>query len=290
MANTFQVDNTKIAEIISLLTAVYNTPDEQQYLRAKNLLATAAAGQATLNVVRGDKLREEPPEFYSTGLPWLDTWMGGGVRKSEVIIVGGIPFIGKTHLLAWLGGRLLLEGAKVVHFNGEDVISDIRDIYRQAVGKKAMNRLWLVDMLDYNFTVQQVEDVIDQLERAKSKPDVIVLDHLDVMRSSARTGADWEDATSVIRETKILSKRQDVISIVGSQLHEKTSERKGMRRFYRATIGKQANADIIFMVDDVIDNEYYISREKARARKVNLLTKEKVLEVDWNKMSVEDVT
>ena len=286
----FKVDGNKVAEAISLLTAVYNNPDEKLYTKAKNLLATAAQSNNRVVAQRADKLSTQEVDFYSTGEDWLDDWIGGGVRKQEVALIGGIPYIGKTHWLVWLGSRLLRQGATVAHYNGEDIITDVQDYYLQAAGKKAMKNLWLVDMQDYHFSAQQSEETIEDLNKQKHKPDVVVVDHVDIMQSSNRSHADWEDATGVIRELKILSKRQDLIIIAGSQLHEKSRERRGMRRFYRASIGKQANADIILMVEDVMDNEYNIVREKARGRKVKNDTKAKVFEVDWDKMTVEDVT
>jgi len=135
-----------------------------------------------------------------------------------------------------------------------------------------------------------VEQIIEQLAKEGNKPDIVVLDHVDIMGSSLFSRADWEDATGVVREVKVMAGRQDVMVFAASQLHEKSRERKGMARFYRAKIGKSSNADIILMVDDVAGNEYRMSRQKAKGRDLSSDSSEKTLDVDWSRMTVEDIT
>lgn len=284
----FKVNADSIAQAISLLTTVYNNPDEKTYLKAKALIDKAAQLKSYTVPVRADKITKQQVEYYESDTGWLDEWLGGGVRRQEVLLVGGIPYSGKTHMLVWLAARY--PGAKIAHFYSEDLQDDVKRYYTRALGKGALKHVWLVDMQDYAFTTRMVEQVIEQLAKEGDKPDIVVLDHVDIMQSSLFARADWEDATGVIREIKVLAKRQDIIILAASQLHEKSRDRKGMARFYRAKIGKSANADIILMVEDVDGSEYNMRRVKAKGRDLSMETAEKVLDVDWRKMSVQDVS
>src|SRR3990172_8204149 len=284
----FKVSNEKIAQAISLLTNVYNNPDEKTFIKAKTLIEQAAQFKSYTVPVRADKVKKEAMEFYQSDTPWLDEWIGGGVRRKEVVLIGGIPYSGKTHLLIWLAARYA--EAKIAHFYGEDLQGDVKRYYERAGGKQFLKNAWLVGMQDYAFTAKMVEQIIEQLAKEGNKPDIVVLDHVDIMGSSLFSRADWEDATGVVREVKVMAGRQDVMVFAASQLHEKSRERKGMARFYRAKIGKSSNADIILMVDDVAGNEYRMSRQKAKGRDLSSDSSEKTLDVDWSRMTVEDIT
>lgn len=286
MTTDFKVDGDKIAKAIALLTSVYNNPSEAEFAKAKALIDGAAETRAFINPVRADTVKKVEATYYESDTKWLDTWFGGGPRRQEVILVGGIPYSGKTHFLVWLAARY--PGAKILHCYGEDLEEDVHRYYERAGGLQLLQNVWLVDVQDYAFSVQTVEQVVIQQEKAGIKPDIVVLDHIDIMRSVMPSGGDWQDATNVVREVKTFSKRQNVITIAGSQLHPKTREVRGMQRFYRAKIGKSSNADIILMVDSVEDNEYRMRREKAKGRDLSYDTAEKILRVDWGKMKVEE--
>lgn len=284
----FKVDNSKIAEAISLLTAVYNSPDEKTFTKARTLIENAARAKTMVVPIRADQIQEQKFTHYESDTPWLDEWFGGGPRRQEVILIGGIPYIGKTHFAIWLTARY--PGAKIAYLHGEDLSGDMKKFYKRAGGKALMKNVWLANVLDYAFTVQTAEHVVNLLAREGNKPDIVVFDNLDIMRSSLFTRSDWEDATGVIREVKVFAGRNDVIAIALSQLHEKSSERKGMGRFYRAKISKMAGADIIIMVDDVQGTEYRMKRTKAKGRDLSADTEDKILDVDWKRMIVEDIT
>jgi len=287
----FQVDQQKIADAISLLTTVYNVPNEKQYHQALDLVERAALSDSKILPVRADLVKPGQSVFYASGVKWLDEWMGGGVRKKEVIFIGAMPYTGKTHLAAWWAGNYGLQGANIAHFYAEDLEEDVRDYYQAVGGKALLKKVWLINMQDYVFTVQQAGDVLHKLSKDGTKIDVAVFDHMDVMHHSGPAiGGDWQDAAGVAREIKVLTGREDVIGIALSQAHEKSKEQKGIGRFYRAKIGKSGNADIIVILDSVVDDEYHLSREKARGRRVTQATKQKVLQIDWDKLEILDIT
>jgi nucleoside-triphosphatase THEP1 len=260
----FSVDNGKIAEAISLLTSVYNTPNEKIFAKAKALVEGAARTHNYIIPVRADKV------------------------KKEEIVIGGSPFSGKTHLAVWLSCRY--PGKTVAYFFREDATSDMQKYYRIAGGFKKLSQVWLIKVKDYVFTAQTVEQGIETLAKAGNKPDIVVIDHLDIMQSVFRARADWEDASTVINESKVMAERQEVLAIVLSQLNERTREVKGTGRFYRAKTAKAMTPDFIFFIDDVQGEEYRVSRLKWKGRDLSPDTSSKVLLANWSTMQISDVT
>lgn len=285
MADEFKVDNAKIAKAISLLTTVYNEPSEQTYLKAKQLIDSAAEIKSDIQAVRADTIEKVPIVFYESKTLWLDQWIVG-VRRGELILVGGWPFSGKSHFMTWLSSQY--PGAKVIHFFGEDLPQDMLAYYEKSQNGDLQNT-WLVDMSKASFTVPTVHGVIKQQEKAGVKPDIVILDHIDDMHSTV-AGNDWLDAVTVVKEVKTLARDEDVLIIAGSLAYPKTNDRGGMGRFYRAPVAKAGKADIVFMFDKYDHGELYVTREKAKGRDVSWDNAKKTLKVDWSRMTIEDGT
>jgi hypothetical protein len=154
-------------------------------------------------------------------------------------------------------------------------------------------RVWMwPDQLrqDVRFGTREVEEAIERMRSAGNMPDVVIIDHVDLMKGTNSQKSDWEAVSDIMVELKMLAKRLNIIIITASQANF-SKEIKGMERFYRSKVGKAANSDIIFMIDDVIDKEYFITLSKARGRKrIPTEERQKVLLVDWETMSMKDIT
>lgn len=285
MADIFRADNPKIAKAIGLLTKLYNEPDEQTYLRARQLINDAAEVKSDVQAVRADMVERVEISFYDSKTPWLDQWIVG-VRRGDLILVGGWPFSGKTHLMVWLDSQY--PGAKTAHFFVEDHPQDMLRYYEKSRDKELLKDVWLVDMKESAFTIAAVDRVVQQQKAAGVKPDIVVLDHLDVMHSVGSAGNDWLDAAGVVREVKAFARREDVIVIAGSMAYPKTNDRMGMGRFYRAPMAKAHISDVVFMIDKVEHGDYYVTREKAKGRDITWDNAKKILKVNWSSMIIED--
>lgn len=287
MGEDFKVDNTKVAKAVGLLTKLYNEPNEQTYIRARQLVDEAAEIKSDIQAVRADTIEKTKPEFYDSVTPWLDKWIVGA-RRGELIVVGGWPFSGKTHLMIWLNSQY--PGAKVAHFYDDDLPVDTLLAY-DVIRKGVLEDVWLVNMMGVSFTIAAVDRVVQQQKAAGVKPDIVVLDHLDDMHSiAAAGGSDWLDAVNVVKEAKAFARREDVLVIAASLAYPKTSERVGMGRFYRAPVAKSHVPDIVLMIDKIEHGEYFVTREKAKGRDVSWESAKKILKANWSSMTVEDVT
>lgn len=285
------INKEHLDNAIAVLGKTYNNPTSEGISRAVDFLRKSLAEKKECGVIRADKVMpEESKIFIPFGVPWIDSWLRGGIRPGEVVLIGAIPHAGKTHTLVWCGSQFLLEGHRVLNVIGEDLLSDVKAYYQKAVlDPEAFQNLWFADVQDVNFTCAQIEEIFEKLKEEGNTPEIIIVDHVDLMKGTSGK-ADWEQVTDVMVSLKMLAKRLGVIIITASQLNY-DKELKGNARFYRAKVGKAANADVIIMIDDVIEpNEYIMSLTKARGRKrIPSEQRTKSLLVDWDTMSIEEL-
>lgn len=285
------VNQEHLENAITTLGRTYNNPCTKDVEKAIDFLRKSLTNKKETTLVRADQVIDESGIFLPFGVPWIDTWLRGGLRLQELMLIGAIPHAGKTHTLVWCGIQFLLEGRKVLNVVGEDLLSDVKSYYQKGItDPEALKNLWFADVQDVTFTVDQIEAAIQKLMAEGNKPEVVIIDHVDLMKGTSGK-ADWEQVTDVMVALKMLAKRLNVIIITASQLNY-DKELKGNARFYRAKVGKAANADVIIMIDDVIaeTNEYVISLTKARGRKrIKSEERTKSLQVDWDEMDIQEL-
>jgi replicative DNA helicase len=217
----------------------------------------------------------------------LDEYLGGGLRRQELVIVGGAPHQGKTHILSFLAAAYMKHHPtmKVLHFNGEDLLGDIMDIYEHALDQEdQLQRLFIADVVEAKFDVATVEKAV-----RSTKPDIIVVDHLDIMHSGADgTNTDWLAVSEIVKQLRFLAKKYNIIMLVGSQLNfiDESSERpqRGAIRFFRAKVGKASHADVILLIGETSGNELSMELAKARGRKI--YNKYMTWRVDFSAMTI----
>jgi predicted ATP-dependent serine protease len=281
-----EIIKEKVIEAVTKLTTNYNNLDEKIIIKVMALLKDAMPVSRLVQAVRADKIIIPPRKksFIQFGEPWLDGWLDGGMRRKEVLLFGGVPFSGKTHLLAWAGSRFVKQNLNTVAIFGEDMMDDMLRYYGSAIGsKQAMKYLWLADM-DGKFSIQDIELILDQV-RKEVEPVVLVVDHLKLMKMPyGFTGVDALEALSV--ELKMLAKRENVILLTATQAGF-GKDKKGMERLYGAKVGIGGNMDIVIMINDVYQDQYSLSLDKAKGRAMPL-DKDKVVIVDWRNMEVKE--
>ena len=279
-------DPTVLNDVAMDLQKAFNTGD-QKYIEKMISVLSALRPAGHVLAQRADQIVLPPQEdlFIKTGEVWLDEFLGGGLRRQEMVIVGGAPHQGKTHILSFLAAAYLKmhKNLKVLHFNGEDLLSDIMGIYDNALNdEEQLRRLYLADVVESAFDIPTVERTL-----SKTPADIVVIDHLDIMQAG-HDSSDWLAVSEVARSLRFIAKKNNLIMLVGSQLNfiDESQERpqSGMIRFFRAKVGKASHADVILMLGRSDGGSIEIELAKARGRRIK--NKHMLWYCDFNSMEI----
>lgn len=228
--------------------------------KAIRILEDITALKEEVVIIEPENYNEEEQEpFIPSACPWLAPALCGGVRAEELILVGGAPFAGKTHLLRYLSGNYAIAGFSVLDFNGEDLKGDIVKLYRD-VCPESLTKIHIADVVEQKFTTNLVERVMKQQTEKGFSPDVVVIDHIDIMHSSFGR-EDWLGASDNVKGLRMLAKKYSCIMLVGTQLNNDGT-------LFRSKVGKMMHADIGLFITGRRANELNVFIEKGRGRKL----------------------
>lgn len=274
------IDITKLNSVLLQLQMAFNSKKKSDAEKASNLLSNIlqSGSEEAVIPVRSDEITfPDNHGFISTGLSWLDTCLGGGIRKEEMLVMGLPPGTGKTHLLTFLSIQFIKQGLIGIHYNGEDILSDVDDSYSKGLQADNQKQLYYVDIRD-SFTVGAIDS---SLSKAKVKPDFIIVDHLDCINNSG-DGQDWLEAGKTATELRRICKKYSVFCLTASQIDFGNSGNSGMQRLHRGKVSKASPADIFWIADAIVESEYYFGIGKSKGR--NQKVRKFILTLDFETM------
>ena len=193
------IDEIKLSSaFIELQKAVQHKNDDNggKYIKkAIEILDESLSSDTLVDIISAAnyEVKEYGLGFIKSGVDWVDSCIGGGIRKEELMIVGGEWHSGKTHMLRYLASQYMIEGLSVLDFNGEDMLDDIVRIYHntivQATGEKpALENLYFVNAMDADI-IWYIESPITgslYLETRKGRGRKILEEHKKIVLS-----VDW---------------------------------------------------------------------------------------------------
>lgn len=91
----------------------------------KSKSAFAPTTKAVVRPVRLSEIKKETFDRISSGIPELDTALGGGIVPASLVLIGGDPGIGKSTLLTEVAGNLSKD-YKVLYVSAEESASQIK--------------------------------------------------------------------------------------------------------------------------------------------------------------------
>ncbi len=169
-----------------------------------------------------------------TGFPSIDRWLGGGVRASDLVVLGGDVGSGKSALALAMALRMAESGARIAYLSGEMSVErvmeralaiegrvrvdDLRqgrldDLQRAAVGAAAVR---LRDRAPrFEVLAPSSVDALGTRIRALDAQ-VVVLDSLQALAATSR--AQDEELAAALRQLKAEAVAQDVCLVVTAQL------------------------------------------------------------------------
>ena len=115
---------------------------------------------------------------FSTGIGELDRVLGGGLVPGSLVLLGGSPGIGKSTITTSALGNLAESGQRVLYVSGEESAAQVR-LRAERLGTGAL-AVPIVAETDLDAVTATIE---------AERPDVCVVDSVQVLHASALTGA-----------------------------------------------------------------------------------------------------
>ena len=187
-----------------------------------------------------------PPDTIATGFPSVDRLLGGGLRRGDLVVLGGDVGSGKSALALAIALRTAEEGRTTAFFGGEMTVDrmferalaiegrarvdDLRrgtiDEHTRAAVGAAAHRIQRTAPLVHALPAGGIERLGEELHRALDL-ELGIVDPLQALSSGARPAA--EETADAIRRLKRLAVELDVALLVTSGLPALSPERGNPR-------------------------------------------------------------
>jgi replicative DNA helicase len=226
-------------------------------------------------IARADAVADgaNPTDTIATGFPSLDRMLGGGMRRGDLVALGGDVGSGKSAFAIAVAMRAAQQDLTVTFFSGEMStdrlleralaiegrvrIDDLRqgmtsDIARASVGAAAVR---MRDVLP-RFDVLGAGGVGDLVQRIESeKLDLVVVDSLQWLASGARNTD--EELADAVRRLKALALDRHIAIFITAQLPHLSSrdDRRPMLDDFGALGAVKHHADVVLALfrEDMYD-------------------------------------
>jgi len=195
---------------------------------------------------------QERAEYYhkrlkgiSTGIPGLDTVLGGGYMKKTLNIIGSVSHGGKSALMAAQAANMTLAGKNVLYITLEmseeetakridanilDIdINELKNTPIDVISSKfnsvkdKLGNLIIKEYAAGTLNTLMIEGLLSELAIDGYVPDIIFIDYLGLMASSRITlssaGGSYGYIKAIAEECHGLSKKIDMPIVTASQLN-----------------------------------------------------------------------
>jgi DNA repair protein RadA/Sms len=148
--------------------------------------SSRSAGRALTPVALRD-VQAPRVERLGTGIGEFDRVLGGGLVPGSLVLIGGAPGIGKSTITTAALANLAAAGRKVLYVSGEESAAQVK-LRAERLGQHALG-VPIVAETDLDAVLATLE---------QERPDVCVVDSVQVLYDSALTGA--PGSVSQVRE------------------------------------------------------------------------------------------
>lgn len=253
-------------------------------------------------------------DHLSTGFSWLDKKLGGGYKKDgkALYVFSGAPNSGKSIILGNTAVSLLKQNKTVVLITlemselvyAERISSQLSRIptynlkssgetlieYCNEFNQTHKSKLIIKEFANNSIKVAGIENYINDLIKRKNiKPDVIIIDYLNLIAPAKKTGDSYTDVKGISEDVRRLSYTFKCPTISATQLGRSAinKENPGLETTSES-IGTAATADVqVSIYSNEGDREIgmvYIGIQRNRYGQ-NFGTK--ALRVDWDTLYLE---
>ena len=274
------VNKVKVTEETVMYFDKYKNYDIR---RGKNISAPAKVSDIIVSDVfehlkklaSNDLHKKEQYSGIPTGLSDLDKALNGGFHRSDLIIVGACPAMGKTSFALNVARNIAMKGKKVLFFSlelskeqlarrvisTESQISSI-ELMTEKVNQAERERLELTlqNLANYELYFDDTANITVSEIKARAlrmkDVDCIVIDYLQLMLCKKRSNGFAE----ITRELKVMAKELNIPVVVCSQLSRNVTNNNGDHRSKLTDLRKsgvtEQDADVVLMLNR---EDYYVN-------------------------------
>ena len=205
-----------------------------------------------------------------TRLPELDKKeiLNGGSGKGELLCVVGASGSGKSHFLTMIGANALREGKNVLHYTFElsetaigirydsnlcdmdsNEVMDRKEEVKKFYEENRLGRLYIKEYPTNTASIYTLRSHIERLDLKGFKPDIVIIDYADIMRSTRQFDSLRHELKLVYEELRGLAMELQVPIWTASQSNKEgaNSEVIDMTNMSEA-YGKAMICDVIVSV------------------------------------------
>ncbi len=206
-----------------------------------------------------------------TGFSYLDKVLGGGFHRSDFIVVGARPAMGKTSFALNVARNIAMKGRKVLFFSLEMSKEQLAQRIISTEARIVSNKLRTGDITDSDWeklglALQNLINcelyfddtaninVPEMKARALRMKDIdcIVIDYLQLMSGTKRTDNRVNEVSEITRSLKMMAKDLNIPVVTCSQLSRGVAKNTGDHRPQMTDLREsgtiEQDADIVLML------------------------------------------
>ena len=159
----------------------------------------------------------------STGWAKIDELLQGGLGAGELAVAMAATGAGKSHLLVHLGSQALKEGKTVIHYTLElsetaiarrydscitgtklQDLNDFKELILEKV-KEVPGTLIVKEYPTKSVSINAIKNHLEKLKMRDIKPDIIIIDYADLLKSKKNYGEKRHDLESIYEDLRGLA-------------------------------------------------------------------------------------
>lgn len=210
--------------------------------------------------VLSEQYNSQIKNYLPSSYKSLDNILSGGFRKTRLYMFVGSTGVGKSTLLRNLGWNLIHSGHNVLHVTLEmtsletlvgyiplitrvpldEIISNDIVNYSTEIKNKLSKRLQIAEFL----ANEQVSDLKNLMLILKTKPDVLIIDYLDMLTPSS----DWTEVASMMQELKNIATQYNIAILTAAQFNRGAEESSGEQFHIAGSYDKVKKAETVILL------------------------------------------
>jgi replicative DNA helicase len=246
-----------------------------------------------------------------TLFPTLDSYLGGGFARRELIIILGGTGVGKTAFLVNLAWSAILQEKKVFYYtfevsaerivmrllslilsqNYQEILIDPQKAIQKLdehVMSALFNNFIVVEAPTFSMTTAQLDSNIEKLVMQGQIPDIVFVDYADIMLSQRSYRERWLELETSYMELRSIAMKRNLVMVTASQITREGADAKQIRlEHVKGSYGKTHNADVVLSLNRTPEDKYkdnqirlYINKNRN-----NIADQDVILKVDYETMT-----